>query len=289
MERNKSAKIKNSAEKSSGEILPRDTEGNLMKSVAQTIIEADRFYTIAAKTGSVIQAVESVKDGGNIRLGKYEHKPEQEWAFVREGDGVYRIRNRASGKLIDLMMTGTANGTWLHLWEDVGGTSQMWKMEPTPAGTVRLRSMWAAGKCIDTVGMGTADGAVLQIWQETAGEDQLWTISEVKDRAKHAPKAEEKPAEVKAEAAAPAEEKPVEEKAAPAEEKPAEEKAAPAAKKTTRKPAAKKTAAKTAAKSAAAKAEAAPAKAEEKPAEAAPAAKPARKTATRKKTTKASK
>ena len=306
MERNKSAKIKNSAEKSSGEILPRDTEGNLMKSVAQTIIEADRFYTIAAKTGSVIQAVESVKDGGNIRLGKYERKPEQEWAFVREGDGVYRIRNRASGKLIDLMMTGTANGTWLHLWEDVGGTSQMWKIEPTPAGTVRLRSMWAAGKCIDTVGMGTADGAVLQIWQETAGEDQLWTISEVKDRAKHAPKAEEKPAEVKAEAEAPAEEKPVEvkaETAAPAEEKPVEEKAAPAAKKTTRKPAAKKTAAKTAAKSAAAKAEAAPAKAEEKPAEAAPAAKteekaapakasaakPARKTATRKKATKASK
>ena len=260
-----------------------------MKSVAQTIIEADRFYTIAAKTGSVIQAVESVKDGGNIRLGKYERKPEQEWAFVREGDGVYRIRNRASGKLIDLMMTGTANGTWLHLWEDVGGTSQMWKMEPTPAGTVRLRSMWAAGKCIDTVGMGTADGAVLQIWQETAGEDQLWTISEVKDRAKHAPKAEEKPAEVKAEAAAPAEEKPVEEKAAPAEEKPVEEKAAPAAKKTTRKPAAKKTAAKTAAKSAGAKVEAAPAKAEEKPAEAAPAAKPARKTAARKKTTKAGK
>jgi hypothetical protein len=267
MERNKSAKTKNSAEKSSGEILPRDKEGNLMKSVAQTIIEADRFYTIAAKTGSVIQAVESVKDGGNIRLGRYERKPEQEWAFVREGDGVYRIRNRASGKLIDLMMTGTANGTWLHLWEDVGGTSQMWKMEPTPAGTVRLRSMWAAGKCIDTVGMGTADGAVLQIWQETAGEDQLWTISEVKDRAKHAPKAEEKPAE----------------------EKPVEEKAAPAAKKTTRKPAAKKTAAKTAAKSAGAKAEAAPAKAEEKPAEAAPAAKPARKTAARKKTTKASK
>ena len=111
--------------------------------------------------------MESVKDGGNIRLGKYERKPEQEWAFVREGDGVYRIRNRASGKLIDLMTTGTANGTWLHLWEDVGGTSQMWKMEPPrwhrpPALHVGCR------KCIDTVGMGTADGAVLQIWQETA-------------------------------------------------------------------------------------------------------------------------
>ena len=248
-----------------------------MKTVAQTVIEADRFYTIAARTGSVIEAVASTKNEETVRLGKYDHKPEQEWAFIRVGDGVYRIRNRASGKLLDLMMTGTANGTWLHLWEDVGGTSQMWTVEPTPAGTVRLRSSWASGKCIDTVGMGVSDGAQLQIWQETAGEDQLWTISEVKDRAKHAPKAEEKPAEVKAEAAAPAEEKPV------------EEKAAPAVKKTTRKPAAKKTAAKTAAKSAAAKAEAAPVKAEEKPAEAAPAAKPARKTAARKKTTKASK
>ena len=203
-----------------------------MKTVAQTVIEADRFYTIAARTGSVIEAVASTKNEETVRLGKYDHKPEQEWAFIRVGDGVYRIRNRASGKLLDLMMTGTANGTWLHLWEDVGGTSQMWTVEPTPAGTVRLRSSWASGKCIDTVGMGTADGAVLQIWQETAGEDQLWTISEVKDRAKHAPKEEEKPAEVKAEAAAPAEEKPV------------EEKAAPAAKKTTRKPVAKKTAAK---------------------------------------------
>ena len=136
-----------------------------MKTVAQTVIEADRFYTIAAKGGSVIQAVEKATNGDDIRLGKYEHKPEQEWAFVREGDGVYRIRNRASGKLIDLMMTGTANGTWLHLWEDVGGTSQMWTVEPTPAGTVRLRSSWASGKCIDTVGMGANDGAILQIWQ----------------------------------------------------------------------------------------------------------------------------
>ena len=251
-----------------------------MKAVAQTVIEADRFYTIAARTGSVIQAVESVKDGGNIRLGKYEHAPEQEWAFIREGDGVYRIRNRASGKLIDLMMTGTANGTWLHLWEDVGGTSQMWKVEPTPAGTVRLRSMWAAGKCIDTVGMGTADGAVLQIWQETAGDDQLWTINEVKDRAKHAPKAEKK----------------AEEKAAAAEEKKSDRKA-PATKAAEPKAEAaaeeKKKAAK-AAETIKAEAAAPAAKAEEKAETAAPSAKPAakapaRKTAARKKGTKSRK
>ena len=203
-----------------------------MKSVAQTVIEADRFYTIAAHTGNVIQAVEGSKDGGTVRLGKYDHKPEQEWSFVREGDGVYRIRNRASGKLLDLTMTGTANGTWLHLWEDVGGTSQMWKVEHTPEGTVRLRSSWAGGKCVDTVGIGAEVGAVLQIWQEVpGGGDQLWVISEVKDRIKRAAKVEQ--AAPAAKAAEPVKaEKPAAKKAAKAKAEPAapavEVKAAPA-------------------------------------------------------------
>ncbi len=224
-----------------------------MKTVAQTVIEAERFYTIAAQTGYVIQAVEGVENGGDIRLGKYEHKPEQEWSFIRVGEGVYRIRNRANGKLIDLMMTGTANGTWLHLWEDVGGTSQMWSVEPNPNGTVRVRSSWAGGKCIDTVGMGAEIGAILQIWQEANGADQLWTISEVKDRAKRAPAAEakaEEPAapavEVKPEEpAVPAIEAKVEEPAAPAVEAKIEEPVAPAVEvKPAAAPAAKKPAAK---------------------------------------------
>lgn len=212
-----------------------------MKTVAQTVIEAERFYTIAAQTGYVIQAVEGVENGGDIRLGKYEHKPEQEWSFIRVGEGVYRIRNRANGKLIDLMMTGTANGTWLHLWEDVGGTSQMWSVEPNPNGTVRVRSSWAGGKCIDTVGMGAEIGAILQIWQEANGADQLWTISEVKDRAKRAPAAEAKAEEP----AAPAVEAKAEEPAAPAVEAKTEEPVAPAVEvKPAAAPAAKKPAAK---------------------------------------------
>ena len=268
-----------------------------MKTVAQTVIEADHFYTIAAHTGNVIQAVEGIKGAGTVRLGKYEHKPEQEWSFIRVGDGVYRIRNRASGKLLDLTMTGTANGTWLHLWEDVGGTSQMWTVQPTPEGKVRLRSSWAGGKCVDTVGMGADVGTVLQIWQEVpCADDQLWTIAEVKERAKRAVKKAEEPAvEAAAAPEAPAEEKAPAKK--PAARKPRTTKKAAAAKaeepktaeaeetvkaeaapaeKPARRTAAKKTAAKAAEKAESAKAETA---AEEKPA----AEKPKRKCAPRKK------
>ena len=44
-----------------------------MKTVAQTVIEADRFYTIAARTGSVIEAAASAKNEETVRLGKYDH------------------------------------------------------------------------------------------------------------------------------------------------------------------------------------------------------------------------
>ena len=199
-----------------------------MKTVAQTVIEADRFYTIAARTGSVIEAVESAKNEGSIRLGKYDHKPEQEWSFVRVGDGVYRIRNRASGKLIDLMMTGTANGTWLHLWEDVGGTSQMWTI-----AEVKDRAKRAAKAAKEE------EPAAAPV--EKAEEKPVEAAPVKAEPVVEAAKAEEKPAEpAPAKVEAPAAEAPKAEEAKP-EVKAQPAKAAPAAKAPAKKPTAKKT------------------------------------------------
>ena len=45
-----------------------------MKTVAQTVIEADRFYTIAARTGSVIEAAASTKNEETVRLRSEERR-----------------------------------------------------------------------------------------------------------------------------------------------------------------------------------------------------------------------
>ena len=245
-----------------------------MRTVEQTLIEAGRAYTIAAATGYVVSYTGAKEDGAaELRLARYERKPEQEWLFDRVGENSYRIHCRANGKVIDLMMAGTDNGTWLHLWDDVLGSSQVWTLLPVNDGTVRIVSQWASGKCLDTVGIGSAEGAILQIWQESPGADQLWTIRAVKDRKAEepaAPAAEEKPArrtrakKADSAAAAPAAEK-AKDEAPAAEEKPkrracrTKKAAEPAAEAETP----KKRAART--KKAAAEAEAAPA-AEEKPA-----------------------
>ena len=161
-----------------------------MRTVEQTLIEAGRAYTIAAATGYVVSYTGAKEDGAaELRLAKYERKPEQEWLFDRVGENSYRIHCRANGKVIDLMMAGTDNGTWLHLWDDVLGSSQVWTLLPVNDGTVRIVSQWASGKCLDTVGIGSAEGAILQIWQESPGADQLWTIRAVKDRKAEEPAA----------------------------------------------------------------------------------------------------
>ena len=222
-----------------------------MKSVAQTIIEADRFYTIAAKTGSVIQAVESVKDGGNIRLASTSTSPSR--------SGLSSARRRRlpypQPRFRQAHRPDDDRHRKRHLAPPVGGRGRHFPDVEDGAHPGRHRPPALHVGCRQVHrhrGHGYCRRRCAPDLAGDCGEDQLWTISEVKDRAKHAPKAEEKPAEVKAEAAA------------PAEEKPAEEKAAPAAKKTTRKPVAKKTAAKTAA-SPLGKAEAAPAKPRKSP------------------------
>lgn len=149
----------------------------------QTVITATGYYTIAGSAGNVIEAVESTENGAAIQLGTYEEKKAtQEWKFIREGEGAYRIQNRGTGKMIDLMMTGTVNGTWLHQWENMGASSQVWIVENTADGKIKLLSQLAAGKCIDTVDMNNAAGARLQIWDDVNGENQLWTLNKVAAR-----------------------------------------------------------------------------------------------------------
>lgn len=229
-----------------------------MKKIAQTVIEAGKYYTIAGASGRVVEAAEPAENGAAVQLGNYSHKPSQEWAFVRVGEGVYRIQNRGTGKMLDLTLNGTANGTWLHQWEDVNSSSQMWVVEPTNDGRVKLKAQLANTRCLDTVGMSSEVGARLQIWEDVNGENQLWILAEAVEKKTRARKAGKAAESAEAAAAEPAK-KPrtrkasaqkAEEAAEPAEKKPrarrtvkkaAETAEAPAKKPRTRRTAAKKT------------------------------------------------
>ena len=154
-----------------------------MKKIAQTVIVADCYYTIANVNGKVIEAAKGGENGAAVQLATaVKAATNQEWAFLRMGEGVYRIQNRETGKMLTLMMDGTVDGTWLHQWEDANSSAQLWIVEAGNDGTVQIKAQLAPTKCIDVVGMSNEDGARIQIWQDVNGENQKWTINEVKER-----------------------------------------------------------------------------------------------------------
>ena len=96
-----------------------------MKKTAQTVISADKYYTITAANGKVVEVADyNTENGAAIQLWDYAGEEWQQWSFVRAGDGVYRICNRFTGKMLDLIAGGVVDGTWVHQWEGASGSSQ---------------------------------------------------------------------------------------------------------------------------------------------------------------------
>ena len=89
-----------------------------------------------------------------------------------------------------------SDGTRVHQWEGAQASSQLWVVEPTNDGRVKIKSN-LAGKLLDP-GMATENGTVLQIWADVNGDNQFWTINEVTRK----PKTSVKATTVKAKAAA---------------------------------------------------------------------------------------
>ena len=110
-----------------------------------------------------------------------EGQPWQQWQFVEAGDGEYRIRNRFTGKVMDLAMSGVCNGTWVHQWTQTAGAGQRWQIVEAGGGKVKLRNV-LADKVIDLVGMRVENGTQAQIWQDVFGENQLWKLDPVPER-----------------------------------------------------------------------------------------------------------
>ena len=130
-----------------------------MKKTVQTVISPDKFYTIASANGKVVEVADfNTENGAAIQLWDYAGEEWQQWAFVRAGEGVYRIRNRFTGKMLDLIAGGVVDGTWLHQWEGTSGSSQLWVLENTGDGRVKIKSN-LSGKCLDVVGMSQDNGA----------------------------------------------------------------------------------------------------------------------------------
>jgi hypothetical protein len=91
-------------------------------------------------------------------------------------DGRYRLANRKSNKVVDLVNGATADGTDAIQWGWNAGNDQKWDLVHLGNGQYKLTGV-ASGKLLEVAGASTADGAVVQIWPSNNNNCQKWTLT----------------------------------------------------------------------------------------------------------------
>jgi beta-glucanase (GH16 family) len=91
-------------------------------------------------------------------------------------DGTYKIVARHSGKTLNVLDHGTANGTRVQQWTYTGGNWEQWTI--THLGNSQYKIIGVgSGRALDVSGVSTADGAQIHIWDYVGGNNQKWTIA----------------------------------------------------------------------------------------------------------------
>ncbi|MFI1188390.1 glycosyl hydrolase family 95 catalytic domain-containing protein [Streptomyces californicus] len=87
--------------------------------------------------------------------------------------GVYRVVNRASGKVLDVANQSTGDGAPVIQWPWSGGANQQWRLLPGHDGTFRLCNVHS-GKVFDNPGASMSPGQALDQWTDTDSPNQWW-------------------------------------------------------------------------------------------------------------------
>ena len=89
--------------------------------------------------------------------------------------GTYEIKNKATGKCLDIAAASTANGGNVQVYSCNGTNAQTFTLSDLTGYKMELRAL-NSGKCVDVAAAGTADGTNVQQYDCNATNAQVWTM-----------------------------------------------------------------------------------------------------------------
>jgi len=101
-------------------------------------------------------------------------KSNQQWRFTLQADGIYTLKNRASGFCLDVSGGSLEAGAKILQWTCTGGSDQKWKASRRLDGTYVLTSV-KSGMALTTPSI--TDGARLTQQQNLGSTYQRWKVS----------------------------------------------------------------------------------------------------------------
>jgi hypothetical protein len=136
---------------------------------------------VHADTGKILAIADNSDDAGaNAVLSKDDGSISHQWRFEKQGD-YYKIVNRKSGKVLDVLMESTEEGGAIIQWDDKEGgdnDNQLWSWE----GKDKARRLRSKSSTL-VLDLGD-DGAIVQRKANEQAKGQLWRMVEVKEQQK---------------------------------------------------------------------------------------------------------
>ncbi|NGO41213.1 glycosyl hydrolase family 95 catalytic domain-containing protein [Streptomyces ureilyticus] len=113
-------------------------------------------------------------NGAKIVQSTSSSATNQQWRFLPNADGSFRLAARHSGKVLD-SPGGSTQGAQLVQWQDAGSDNQRWKLVDAGGGHYRLvnvRNRW----CAEVADGSTTDNARVIQWPAGTGTNQQWRL-----------------------------------------------------------------------------------------------------------------
>ncbi|MFF7639300.1 RICIN domain-containing protein [Streptomyces canus] len=122
--------------------------------------------------------------GGSTTNGTYatqqntDNAADQQWRFVQQASGYFKIFNVASGKVLGVENQSTANGAKVLQWDDNGTPDHEWAVSPNPAGGFSLVNR-LTGKYLEIPSASTTVGTIAGQWDSTSCACQRWNLTQI--------------------------------------------------------------------------------------------------------------
>ncbi|NUR03550.1 MAG: ricin-type beta-trefoil lectin domain protein [Streptomyces sp.] len=121
--------------------------------------------------------------GGSTTNGTYatqqnaDNANDQQWRFVQQPSGYFKIFNVASGKVLGVENQSTANGAKILQWDDNGTADHEWAVAPHPAGGFTVINR-LTGKNLEIPSGSTTAGTIAGQWDATGCACQRWNLTQ---------------------------------------------------------------------------------------------------------------
>lgn len=136
---------------------------------------SDGFYEVNSSGGLALEiAGGSISNGTKVQLWNSNQSPSQHWQVTKRTDGLYSIRNPASGRYMDVVNADVSAGAEVHIFDGGATCAQKWAITGDSNSGYVIQSS-CSDKVLDVVNANlTVPGAKIQIWDRNDTAAQRW-------------------------------------------------------------------------------------------------------------------